>query len=97
MRDMFGIEITVAEARAILGRKTPQRKGYAAPPGSGPEGETCKTCKNLVRHCGGAKTYLKCGLMRAIWTGGYGTDILSKAPACRLWVQPADAVTKRRA
>jgi hypothetical protein len=88
MRDMFGIEITVAEARAILGRKTPQRKGYAAPPGTGPEGETCKSCRHIYRN-EMSKTYLKCSLMRARWTGGPGSDIRACAPACRLWASPS--------
>lgn len=88
MRDMFGNEITVAEARALLAksgkRKPTQPKGYAAPPGTGPQGETCKTCKHIARiQC--AKVYRKCGLMRANWTGGPGTDIKATAPACKLW------------
>jgi hypothetical protein len=57
-------------------------KGYAAHPGSGPEGETCGTCKNLIsRHM--SKTYFKCDLVD--WTGGPGTDIRKKSPACSHW------------
>lgn len=84
MKDMFGNEITEAQAKAIMRRKSTQAKGYAAPPGSGPAGETCKTCKHIYRN-EMAKTYLKCGLMRPIWTGGAGTDVKARAPACRLW------------
>lgn len=59
-------------------------RGYAAPPGTGPEGETCRSCKHyvVVRY---AKTYPKCNLMRRAWTGGRATDILVSAAACRLW------------
>lgn len=92
MRDMFGNEVTVEEARALLakdkkGRKPTPKRGYAAPPGTGPAGETCKTCRHLRRR-DMAKTYLKCALMEAVWTGGPGTDILAKAPACRRWDPP---------
>ena len=89
MRDMFGNEVTVAEARAMLKakRKPTPPKGYAAPPGSGPEGETCKTCFHIYRKSM-SKTYLKCNLMQAHWTGGGGTDIRASAPACRKW-EPA--------
>lgn len=89
MKDMFGNEVTVEEARALLkARSKPQKRGYAAPPGTGPAGETCGSCQHLYRNRM-AKTYLKCSLMSAVWTGGAGTDILSKAPACRLWKRRA--------
>lgn len=89
MRDIFGNEITEAQARAILaksksGRKPTQPRGYAAPPGTGPEGETCKSCKHIYRN-EMSKTYLKCGLMRAHWTGGAATDIKASWPACSRW------------
>lgn len=89
MRDLFGNVITEAEARALLAqsrksRKPTQPKGYAAPPGTGPEGETCKTCAHIHRN-EMSKTYLKCGLMSAHWTGGPATDIRAGWPACRLW------------
>lgn len=59
-------------------------KGHAAPPGGGPAGETCKTCRHLTRRVH-AKSYLKCGLMRKHWTGGTGTDVRSRDAACRHW------------
>lgn len=61
------------------GRK---KTGYAAAPGSGPAGESCKTCKHLSGHQRGKKFY-KCGLMK--WTFGAGTDIRLKSPACWHW------------
>lgn len=82
---MFGNEVTVEEARRLLKAKGGgQKRGYAAPPGTGPKGQTCGTCRHLYRNRM-AKTYLKCSLMRSVWTGGAGTDILAKAPACRLY------------
>lgn len=86
MTNLFGDEIvvTVSEAK----RKPTIRKGYAATPGTGPDGETCKSCDH-ARKCNndGAKQFYKCILMKRLWTGGYGSDILIKSPACRLWVK----------
>lgn len=82
--NLFGETITLKISEA---KRTPtQRKGYAAQPGTGPDGETCKTCAH-ARKCneGGAKQFYKCVLMERHWTGGYGTDILIKSPACMRW------------
>lgn len=75
---------------SALAKRGPKHKrhGYAAPPGSGPTGETCKSCKNLTRKVL-AGTFLKCALMSAHWTGGYGTDVLARSPACRRWDKKA--------
>ena len=70
-------------------RKDPEPAGYAAPPGTGPEGETCASCRHYVRR-EFAKTYLKCGLNAAKWTGGRKTDVLARSPACRLWLPPLE-------
>ena len=87
MRDLLGNEITEEQALRQMKRKTTQPNGYAARPGSGPEGETCGSCKHLYRNRL-AKTYLKCALMRRHWTGGAGTDVKARAPACRNWEAP---------
>lgn len=88
MKDLFGREITEAEARRSMAagkkRREPIPAGYAASPGTGPTGETCGTCKHHVVKAM-AKRYHKCGLMRACWTGGGKTDIRVKAPACLRW------------
>jgi len=60
--------------------------GYPANPGTGPKGETCKTCYNLCRTQGFAKEYKKCGVMRQHWTGGAGTDIRVRSKACSYWI-----------
>lgn len=72
------------------GRKTTQPRGYAAAPGTGPEGETCRTCRHLVRKRL-AGTYRKCGLMKSVWTAGAVTDVLAGSPACRMWEKPENA------
>lgn len=79
--------MTPAERRRLFNpRKGPKPSGYAAPPGTGPQGETCKTCQHIER-ISYAKTYLKCGKFAA-QTHGKKTDILASSPACRLWEQP---------
>jgi hypothetical protein len=67
----------------VVHRKPTAKNGYAAPPGTGPEGKTCKDCKhkNSMSN-GGAKHFIKCNLRRATWTHGEGTDILARSPAC---------------
>lgn len=93
MRDRNGNPVSEAEARALLCRakvgaaRKPTvtvKNGYAAEPGTGPSGETCKTCRHLVANRL-SKTYWKCGLLRAFWTGGAKTDVLLKSPACQHW------------
>lgn len=85
--DLFGAPIDVRREPVVVTdgkRKPPVPKGYAAPPGTGPDGETCRSCL----HYSGvelARVYRKCGLMRAHWTGGPGTDIRAASPACARW------------
>lgn len=79
---MAGPHLTPSERKKLV---KPAFKGlYAAYPGTGPEGETCKTCAHLSRKRM-AKTYLKCGLVQAKWTGGGGTDVRASSPACSKW------------
>ena len=84
--DLFGDEVVrKRQPRSGRARRKPtQPRGHAAPPGSGPEGETCKTCAHYTLRMM-SKAYRKCGLMRAIWTGGPGTDIRAGDSACRKW------------
>lgn len=83
-----GPAMTPDERRKLFGRPSPGPKGYAAPPGTGPEGETCGSCAHhaTVRH---ASIYHKCGLLRQAWTRGQATDIRVRSPACKLWERPA--------
>jgi len=60
----------------------PVVRGYARRPGTGPEGQTCGTCANVV--CKSySRNYYKCGLVKT--TGGPATDIRLSSPACELW------------
>lgn len=59
-------------------------RGHADRPGTGPDGETCGSCSSLYRNQM-AKTYLKCLLTRAKWTGGGGTDVRLRDAACSKW------------
>lgn len=83
--DLWGAPIVAVEPVAFPTRprhKTTPR-GYAAAPGSGPAGETCRTCAHYCHRESGK--YRKCGLVEARWTRGPGTDILARAPACEMW------------
>lgn len=79
-----GPMMTPAQKQALQ-RKT-AKHGHAAAPGSGPASESCKTCRNLARNeMRGGRVFLKCALRKAQWTGGYGTDVRAKDPACSKW------------
>lgn len=88
--DLFGAPIAsesdlpVVAAVKAKKKRDESARGYASRPGSGPEGETCRTCKHIARleH---AKTYLKCALIKHGWTASPRTDIRAKSPACQLW------------
>ncbi len=58
-------------------------KATPSPVGSGPQGETCRTCKHAIRQRVHDYAYWKCGLIEQ--TRGTGTDIRLKWPACRQW------------
>lgn len=77
MRDLFGAESVERPDRRNLAR------GYAAPPGSGPEGESCRTCARAYSIDYHDKRYWKCALVKQ--THGLGTDIRLKSPACSRW------------
>lgn len=83
--DLFGLDRALTpRERKGLKRSGPVPRGYVAPPGTGPAGETCGSCKHLYRNRM-AKTYLKCSLNRARWTGGGGSDVRARSPACQKW------------
>ena len=67
-------------------RKRPLRKGHAGTPGDGPAGETCGSCAHIARRQF-SKVYIKCGLMQENWTGGGGTDVKVRDPACEKWAK----------
>lgn len=63
-------------------KRRTQPRGNAAPVGSGPAGETCRSCAHCyaVRY---SKKYYKCDLVKE--TRGPGSDIKLKWPACARW------------
>lgn len=75
-------------------RKPTVVNGYAMKPGTGPQGETCGSCKHrFVKRMAG--TYHKCLITRRNWTGGAGTDIRVRSPACQRW-EPIEDINERR-
>ena len=81
MNDLFGIPIFEPAPK----KKGTKANGYAARPGSGPVGETCRSCINYRSVHGHQRPYLKCALCQKNWTNGPGTDIKAKSPACFFW------------
>jgi hypothetical protein len=77
---IFGEVVTTK----VRGKHYIEPRGYVRPPGTGPQGETCGSCKHLV-HKRMGKLYPKCRLASAIWTGGRGSDVLVRSPACDRW------------
>lgn len=85
MPDLFGEEV-------VLVAKPKSRKrvrGYAADPGTGPEGETCGSCKYIhrVKNWSGRKYWAKCGHPLGYISHSTASDIKVRAPACRCWEQ----------
>ena len=61
-------------------------RAHAAPPGTGPAGETCGTCRCLsVGRWPSGHSYRQCGLMFRTWTRGPGTMLRAKDRACKAW------------
>lgn len=85
--DLMNLEraLTPEERRQLQKKPKDKKRGHIMPPGTGPAGETCRTCTHKVMQGGVAGHYLKCGLNRAHWTGGYATDIRARDPACAKW------------
>lgn len=83
-----GPMLTPAQRRKLAPPCSKGARGHVAPPGTGPEGETCGTCAHLFRKTL-ASTYLKCGLNEAKWTGGGKTDVRARDHACRMWEKRA--------
>lgn len=84
--DMFKGEFTVppGESKTPGVNKTTMPKGYAADPGSGPDGFTCRQCKHyIIKYTQAGYTHPKCGLMRHRWTNGRGSDIKVSSPCCK--------------
>lgn len=103
MKDLFGYERNEDGPAEILpraplvltdpkprGKHYVEPRGYWALPGTGPEGKTCRDCFYYTHKGGVSGTYPKCGRNRARWTGGRGSDILARAPACKGFAEPGE-------
>lgn len=77
---------------APRGKHYVEPRGYYGIPGTGPEGKTCRDCVHYTHKDNVAGTYPKCGKNRARWTGGRGSDILARAPACKYFEQPETGI-----
>ncbi len=71
--------------RADDPRRDATKRATAAVPGTGPDGETCETCRSCCKVGWHNKYYYKCELMERWWTHGAGTDIRLKWAACSEW------------
>lgn len=80
--NLLGETVSMA---ALEATKKP-KGGYAAMPGTGPRGETCRSCAHSRAH-EASKRYWKCDLIKP--TKGPGTDIAVLSPACRRWERRA--------
>lgn len=82
---------TSIEGRDVIAKKRGkhyvQQRGYAHFPGTGPDGETCGSCAHIVPFRTMRRWY-KCGKARSKWTGGKGSDVLVRSPACKYWEKP---------
>jgi hypothetical protein len=84
MTDLFGEEVVLTGPPSRKGVK--RVTGYAAPPGTGPVGQFCRTCKYMKRLSNtGRKSWLKCFHPLAYRSNCSATDIRARAPACKHW------------
>lgn len=84
MKGLFGQQVKPTHSihrRVVIDMARPARLG------TGPIGETCKTCRFYIRIRYHNKIYRKCKLQEKVWTHGLGTDIRAKDPACSEWNQ----------
>ena len=80
-----GLPLPPTRSKNAKGRTISRPNGFARPPGTGPQGETCGTCVHCAYTGSGKRRYPKCDVIRFRWTHGPGTDILVRSPACEMW------------
>ena len=76
--DLFG-----KKQKAFVDPYKGRSKAHPARPGTGPKGETCRTCANRKSFRYHMKFYHKCNFVK--WSHGLGTDLRLKDPACKFW------------
>lgn len=62
-----------------------RKLGYASPPGTGPKGQRCNTCRFCITITELSRKVRKCEIVAAKWSTSPETDIKHNAPACRDW------------
>lgn len=90
-QEQFIMFSTVAGETVVVrkrGKHYVEPRGYAAMPGTGPEGHACGDC--LFKTHG--RRWLKCSHdhARRKHTCGRGSDILARSPACSYWQAQED-------
>lgn len=77
---------TMDELRAKIGVGQWWHRRYAAEPGTGPAGKTCRDCA-FLKNTGnsGMKSHYKCG--QTDYTSGDATTIKVRSPACGFFRQ----------
>lgn len=60
--------------------------GYAAAPGTGPAGETCRSCRHVYERTT-ARTFWKCAVSSCQSKTKKG-DVALRSPACSKWEKP---------
>ena len=104
MADLFGYEagdagesVPLSKGPTLVltnpkprGKHYVEPRGYVGRPGTGPKDKQCRHCAHYCHKGGVAGSYPKCGLNRARWTGGRGSDILASAPACNRFESPKE-------
>ena len=83
--DLFGGSLPVEKGEPLLPTGAAAMRTTPALSGSGPKGETCRTCQYATRIGGYSKTFYKCGRTRESWTSSERTDIKLRWPACSEW------------
>ena len=86
VKNLFGEEISVADALAVKRRPRVDR-AHAAEPGTGPRGKLCRDCASYTRIDLCSKVFRKCAVVKAGWTHGPGTDIRAHDRACRMFTE----------
>lgn len=77
--------LAISERPTLDHKHGHNRYGHAAPPGTGPDGETCGTCGHFSRRTVGSRQFAKCGLLTSHQTHGKNADILKTDAACAMW------------
>lgn len=84
-KDLFGNVPTEDLFNKVAVRYKGRGNAHPYPPGTGPKGETCGTCRMCVKNPYRDRNYYKCRYLKFRWTCGQGTDLRLKDEACFLW------------